>query len=132
MNKKFKEIKDLIDFLKQEAESCLFSELCALVGLDSENNLIYKKMENRSDKPYHYFIIDAYDYLNFTLENKCLFVFHTHLVGDEKPSEFDIVTSENCCYPFLIYSITNEKFGFYEPHHKEYDVRIIEEIKKNI
>jgi proteasome lid subunit RPN8/RPN11 len=123
---------DLISFLKKESECSLLSELCALIGIDSNKNIIYKQMQNRSKDPYHYFIIDPYDYLNFIKKYSCLAVFHSHLVGCEEPSEFDVKTSENCCLAFITYSIVSEKFNIYEPEYKDYDVNIITRLKELI
>jgi len=131
MNKKiFKTEQELIDFLKKEGESSLFAELCALIGKDKQNNFVYQQMQNRSKDPSSYFMIDPYDYLSFLQQNECLFVFHTHLVCDEKPSDFDTKTSENCCFGFLIYSVMSEKFFFYEPQYKDYDVNKIQRLKE--
>ena len=131
MNKKnlFNNVVDLICFLREEAESNLLTEICGLVGIDENNQFVYEFMQNRSKNPEIYFSIDPYDYLCFLKKYNLLFIFHTHLCGDESPSEFDIKTSENCCYPFLIYSICSEKFSIYEPKHKSYDVNIIEKVK---
>lgn len=123
---------DLLKFIKKDAEYSLLSELCALIGTDSENNFVYRKMQNRSKQPQSFFIIDPYDYLSFIKEFKCFAVFHSHLVCDESPSDFDIKTSENCCYAFLIYSINTEKFFIYEPEMKDYDVNTIEGIRNLI
>jgi len=123
---------ELIQYIKNDSESSLFSELCGLIGVDSEENFVYKKMQNRSKSPESYFIIDPYDYLGFINKYKCLTIFHSHIAGDEKPSDFDIKTSENCCYSFLIYSITTEKFFIYEPEFKDYDVNILTKLKKSI
>jgi proteasome lid subunit RPN8/RPN11 len=131
MNKDFctKSKNELISFLKKEAEYSLLSEVCGLVGLDSENNYVYRRMQNRSKNPEAYFIIDPYDYLNFVKTYFCFSVFHSHLVCDETPSDFDKKTSENCCYAFIIYSINTEKFFIYEPTLKDYDVNTIQGIR---
>lgn len=126
----FYNFKDLIFFLRKESESSLFAELCSLIGVNENKNIVYKQMQNRSKEPNAYFIIDPYDYLAFIKKNSCLCVFHSHLFGDEKESEFDQKTSENCCYPFLIYSINTEKFNLYEPQNKDYDVNIIQRLKE--
>jgi proteasome lid subunit RPN8/RPN11 len=128
----FEDLKDLLNFLKTEAESNLFSEICAVVGINSEEKYCCRFMQNRSKNPENYFTIDPYDYLSFILKNNCFGIFHNHLLGDEKPSDFDIKTSENCCYPFIIYSITTEKFFIYEPENKDYDVNIISRLKELI
>ena len=130
--KTFHKIQDLFSFLKDESESSLFAELCGMIGLDESLNIVYKTMQNRSKNPEIYFSIDPYEYLLFTKEYKCLGVFHSHLTGDEQPSDFDMKTSENCCYPFVIYSVCSEKFFIYEPHYKDYDVNIIQRLKEKI
>jgi proteasome lid subunit RPN8/RPN11 len=129
---KFNIIENLFSFLKNESECSLFAELCGLIGLNENNEIIYKSMQNRSKSPESFFVIDPYEYLLFIREYKCLAIFHSHLVGDEHPSEFDIKTSENCCYPFMIYSICTEKFFIYEPQYKDYDVNIIQRLKEKI
>jgi proteasome lid subunit RPN8/RPN11 len=131
MNKDFvtKSKEELLAFLKRESEYSLLSELCGLIGLDTNGNYIYRKMQNRSKNPNHYFIIDPYDYLNFIKKYMCFAVFHSHLICDESPSDFDKKTSENCCYAFIIYSINTEKFFIYEPEFKDYNVNIIEGIR---
>jgi proteasome lid subunit RPN8/RPN11 len=125
----FTETSELLSFLRKEGEGSLFSELCALIGYKDEK-FVYRQMQNRSKNPESYFMIDPYDYLGFIKNYKLLFIFHTHLSGDEFPSEFDEKTSENCCYPFLIYSVVTEKFFIYEPELKDYDVNIIQRLKE--
>ena len=125
--------KNIIHSLREDSENSLLCELCSLVGVNKESGeLIYKNMKNRSQTPEDFFMIDPYDYLSFIEKNELLLIFHSHLVGDELPSDFDIKTSENCCYPFLIYSICTEKFCIYEPQYKNYDVNILEGIRKLI
>ncbi len=128
----FKEIDAIVPFLKNEGERNLFCEVCGLIGLTENNKFIYQRMQNRSKEPDKYFIIDPYDYLSFIKENKILGIFHSHLSGDEFASLFDERTSENCCLPFIIYSITTEKFFIYEPQYKDYDVNIIQRLKEKM
>lgn len=129
---KFTNLKDFVVFLKKEAEYSLLAEICCLIGTDEEENIIYQQVQNRSKNPESYFMVDPYDYLSFINKYSCLCIFHSHLIEDEKPSDFDIKTSENCCYPFLIYSVVTEKFHIYEPEHKDYDVNIINRLKELI
>jgi len=130
MDQIFTKPEDLIVFLKKEAEYSLFAELCALIGLNNKNEIVYRKMQNRSKNPEVYFMIDPYEYLEFINDFKIVSVFHSHLAGDEQPSEFDGKTSENCCLAFIIYSICTEKFFIYEPQYKDYDVNTIQRLKE--
>jgi proteasome lid subunit RPN8/RPN11 len=129
---KFLDLKEFIFFLKKEAEYSLLAEICCLIGLDDQNAIVYQQMKNRSKNPESYFMIDPYDYLGFINKYSCLCIFHSHLIENEKPSDFDVKTSENCCYPFLIYSVVTEKFHIYEPEYKDYDVNIINRLKELI
>lgn len=132
-NFKEEDFKILLKNLSLDSETSLIAELCGLVGVDEVNNkLIYQKMKNRAQTPENYFMIDPYDYLSFIKKYKLLLIFHSHLLGDESPSEFDLKTSENSCVPFLIYSICTEKFSLYEPQYKDYDVNIIEGLRNLI
>lgn len=124
--------KDLFAFLKKESEGSLIAELCSMVGMNSSNQIVYKQMQNRSKNPEQYFIIDPYDYLSFIKNYKPFGVFHSHLVGDENPSEFDKKTSESCCLTFIIYSVCTENFHIYEPLYKDYDVNIIQRLKESL
>lgn len=128
----FDNLSELIIFLKIESEYSLFAELCSIIGTTKDNKIAYKQMQNRSKEPSAYFIIDPYDYLFFVKDHKPLCIFHSHLVGNEDPSEFDVKTSDNCCFPFLIYSICSEKFSLYEPQYKDYDVNIIQGLRQLI
>ena len=121
-----------LSYVKKEGESSLFAELCAMVGLTKDGKIVYRKMQNRAKEPNLFFLIDPYDYLSFIQSYKPIAVFHSHLAGDENPSDFDEKTSENCCLAFLIYSICTEKFSIYEPRFKEYSVSIIEGLRKLI
>ena len=47
----------------------------------------------------------------------------------ETESEFDMKMSDNCCQPFLIYSLNTKKINIYTPKTIEADVNILERIK---
>lgn len=128
----FENEANLLAFLKKESEQSLVAELCSLIGVNDKNQIVYRQMQNKSKNPDQYFIIDPYDYLLFMKDCKILAIFHSHLVGDEKASEFDKKTSESCCLAFIIYSICTENFHIYEPKYKDYDVNIMERLKESI
>ena len=128
--KKFLNAQDLLNFLKKEAECSLIIEICGLISF-KEGLFIYKKINNISSES-NFFKISPKDYLDFINENNCYCIFHSHVCGNEQPSDIDILNSNNCCKSFLIYSIITEKFHLYEPQNKDYDVNIIDLLKKNI
>lgn len=128
--KKIKDIKTFLNLLKSEAETNLLTEICGLISF-KDNFFIYKRMKNISSEQ-NFFKINPKDYLDFVKDNNCFCIFHSHICGDEKPSEIDILNSDNCCKAFLIYSVMSEKFHLYQPHNKDYDVNIINLLINNL
>ena len=114
--------------IKKISEENFRNEVCGFVGYDDENFVI-KEAANIAEDPKRFFLISPLDYLLFK-EDYCLVaVFHSHIIADEQPSEFDRKMAENCCNPFLIYSLNTQKINIYEPQTMECDVSILERIK---
>jgi len=108
-------------------------EICGFLGFDHDNKkYVVQLEENCSNEPKHFFSINALNYLLFKNKYAMLSIFHTHIIGDEQPSEFDIKMSENCCIPFLVYGLNSKKFQIYEPKNSEYDVKTLERIKAKL
>jgi proteasome lid subunit RPN8/RPN11 len=76
-------------------------------------------------------MIDPLNYLLFKDKYDLLAIYHSHINTDAKPSEFDIKMSNNCCIPFLIYSIETKKFNLYEPQNLEIDVNTHNRFKED-
>jgi len=138
--KKIKEVyeEDLCDNVEEVFETvrknCLnnkFLESCGFVGIKN-NRYIVQNAKNISTNPREEFLVDPLDYLSFKDKNKLISVYHSHIDIDEKPSEYDILISENCCVPFMIYSVITDKIGFYVPSNLEFEKDLIEDIKNNI
>ena len=129
----FKNSKDSLNCIKGHSIVHPFIEICGFLGYDlTKKKYIVQLEKNCSTDPQNYFAIDALKYLLFKQKYILAAVFHSHIIGDEKPSEFDIKMSENCCTPFLIYSLNTNKFELYQPKNLECDVKIIKKIKANI
>lgn len=117
-------------FIKERAHNNTYYEICGFVGYDeSEEKFVVTMEKNQSEDPKSFFSISPVSYLNFKNKYSMIGVYHTHILGDEKPSEFDIKMSESCCLPFIIYSVNTKKFHIYEPQNKEYNVNILERFK---
>lgn len=129
----FKNSKDALDKIKDHCLVHPFMEICGFLGYDSAKKKYIVQLEkNCSNDPKNFFAIDALKYLLFKQKYTLAAVFHSHIIGDEKPSEFDIKMSENCCIPFLVYGLNTDKFEIYQPKNIECDVKIIKKIKANI
>lgn len=110
-----------------------FIEICGFLGYDESSKRYVTQLENNcSNDPKNFFAIDALRYLLFKQKYSMLGIFHSHIIGDEEPSEFDIKMSENCCVPFLVYGLNTKKFKIYEPKNSEYDVKILERVKAKL
>lgn len=110
-----------------------YLEICGFVGFNDVNQEYTAQVEkNIAQDPRNFFSISPVKYLNFKNDNKFIGIFHSHILGDENPSEFDIKMSEAACIPFIIFSLNSKKFSFYEPQNKEYDVNIVERFKKKL
>ena len=114
--------------IKKISEENFRNEVCGFVGYDDENFVI-KEAANIAEDPKRFFLISPLDYLLFK-EDYCLVaVFHSHIIADEQPSEFDRKMAENSCNPFLIYSLNTQKINIYEPQNMECDVNILHRLK---
>ena len=116
--------------IKELCEGNLKQEICGFLGFDeSSNKYVIKQEVNISPEPSSYFLMDPLRYLLFKEEYKFIAVFHSHIIGTEEPSEFDIKMADNCCQPFLIYSLNTQKINIYQPQTVECDVNKLNRIK---
>ena len=116
--------------IKKISEENFRNEVCGFVGFDQKAKcFVIKEAANIAEDPKRFFVISPLDYLLFK-EDYCLVaVFHSHVVADEQPSEFDKKMAQNCCNPFLIYSLNTQKINIYEPQNMECDVNILRRLK---
>lgn len=103
-------------------------ETCGFIG---EKDGIYTAIlcENKSNDPRNFFSIDPLEYLFFIEDYNPVALFHSHIDGDENPSEQDVMMSENSCLPFFIYSLNTKNFHFYTPKKSKVDVSILDKFK---
>tara|TARA_R110002110_G_scaffold168233_1_gene369645 strand:+ start:310 stop:717 length:408 start_codon:yes stop_codon:yes gene_type:complete len=128
---RFKNIRETVSCIKKICRSSFRREVCGFVGFDHEaDEYLVKEEENVSPEPTSYFLINPLNYLLFKDDYAMVAIFHSHLVADEKESEFDIKMSDNCCQAFLIYSLNTKKINIYSPENLEGDVNILERFKE--
>tara|TARA_R100001086_G_scaffold164353_1_gene88748 strand:- start:402 stop:824 length:423 start_codon:yes stop_codon:yes gene_type:complete len=119
--------------IKENAHKNFTKEICGFLGFDkAQNKYVIKVERNVSEDPANYFMINPLSYLLFKEDYEMIAVFHSHIHGDEKESEFDIKMANNCCQPFLIYSLNTKKINIYTPESTEADVNKVERIKAAI
>lgn len=125
-----KKERDILSVVANWCESKIYTENCGLIGKKDD---CYHAIltENKSSEPEQTFLIDPLEYLFFIEEYEPIAVFHSHISGNEEPSEKDIVMSENSCLPFFIYSLNTKNFHFYIPKKTKVDVNILDKFKKS-
>ena len=122
--------RSALQIIKEIAHKNFKSEVCGFLGFDEDKNQYVIKLEyNMSNDPSKYFVINPLNYLLFKEDFEMVAIFHSHIIGDEKESEFDVKMADNCCQPFLIYSLNTKKINIYTPKTIEGDVKRLERIK---
>jgi len=116
-----------LDKIKKWSSERRLLEVCGFLGF---KNGEYKLLlcENISQKPSEYFAINPVDYLNFIEEYNMICVFHSHVKGNEEASQFDVSMSENCCIPFMVYSLNTKKFSIYSPRNNDVDKDLLQNV----
>lgn len=111
-------IKSCLEFFKRESLACPNKEIVGLLGL-KDKKPIARLVKNRAPDPQNFFAVDPLEMLQFQKEHELLAVFHSHIFGDSQFSEWDKITADNCCIPFIVYSLCEDKFNFYLPPYTE-------------
>tara|TARA_R110002020_G_scaffold237040_3_gene449327 strand:+ start:4554 stop:4973 length:420 start_codon:yes stop_codon:yes gene_type:complete len=125
--------KKALTKIKEIAHSNFKREICGFLGFNKDKKqYLVQIQENVSEDPSNFFLINPLSYLLFKDNCEMIGVFHSHITGDENPSEFDVKMSENCCQPFIIYSLNSKKINIYTPKTSEVDVNILNRIKAAI
>ena len=116
--------------IKEIAHKNFTREVCGFLGYDQNKNKYVIQVErNVAEDPSKFFMINPLNYLLFKEDYEMVAVFHSHINGDEKESEFDIKMANNCCQAFLIYSLNTKKINIYTPKIIEGNVNKLERIK---
>lgn len=126
---KNKSINKINDFIVNACNEQAAQEVCGFVGYNGSEYVATIEKNDAVD-PKNFFVINPVSYLMFAENNDMLAIFHSHIVGDETPSEFDVKMSEACCVPFVIYSLNSKKFHIYEPSHSELNVKAFARLKE--
>ena len=127
---KNKTIGKIHDFVVNSCNEQVSQEVCGFIGYNDSGYIATVEKNDAAD-PKNFFTINPASYLMFTESNDMLAVFHSHIVGDETPSEFDVKMAEACCIPFVVYSLNTKKFHIYEPSHSELNVKAFTRLKEH-
>ena len=128
---KTKQLKRAISKIALMCEKRFNQEVCGIIGRSGDDYIV-QECKNISDRPAECFVLDPIQYLLFKDEYSTIAIFHSHIVGDESPSEFDIMMSENSCIPFLIYSLNTKSVYIHTPKYIDADEEHLNKIKEKV
>ena len=100
---------ELLNIIRKYALSLSTQESCGLI-VRKNSGVEFVKCDNLSESPEHNFEINP----KIFIENKVLYVYHSHVNCSADPSRLDVLYSNELCVPFLIYSIRDDEFKIYE------------------
>ena len=127
----FKREESVLGRIKELSHKNFKREVCGFLGFcEQTKRYVIQHEKNISPEPHSYFLINPLNYLLFKEKYKMVAIFHSHIKGSEMESEFDTKMANNCCQPFLIYSLNSKKFNIYTPETIEADVNRLERIKE--
>lgn len=106
-------------------------EICHFICKNDEGFYLVEG-KNRSGEPRQLFFIPALDFRNVKNNHNLIAIFHNHIKSMAVMSEWDKSTSDNICYPMVVFSNTQKKFGFYTPQYCEVDVKDIDRLKEKL
>lgn len=121
------------DFVVQCCRAQTSNEVCGFIGWDAQEKKYIATLEkNQSHDPAHFFMLNPAAFLKFKNSYELIGIYHSHIVGDEQPSEFDMKMSGACAVPFIVYSLNTKKFHIYVPQTIECDVKLLERLKEKL
>jgi hypothetical protein len=122
-------LKSCLEYFKNESLACPNREIVGLWGL-KDGKPVAKIVKNRAPDPQNFFAVDPLELLMFKNEHEFLAVFHSHIYGDSQFSEWDKITADNCCLPFIVYSLGEDKFNIYVPPNLEISSVNLEKVRE--
>ena len=121
---------DIKTQLIEISEPHINDEICGFIH-KSGDDFVFKSAKNRSPSPDEFFYISSIDFLK-AKEDNLVAIFHNHCEGTEEPSSFDLIMTENTCFPAVIYSNLTKKFGVFVPKYIDWDVKDIEGLREQL
>lgn len=114
-----------------ECEKTPKEEVCGFIIHDGENFEVLP-VKNKAINKESEFYIPAKEFLFIKEKHNLVAIYHSHVEGPAEESEFDVSSSEVCCYPFVIYSMQTNRFGTYVPEYLDCDKALIDQLKEEL
>lgn len=113
--------------LKKFAETSPSREVCGFVVFEEEGFKL-KKCRNYSPVP-EMFEVHPIDFLKAKNDKSLVAIFHTHIVGEPKLSDYDLICCKEIKIPYLVYSLEMNTFNLYYEDNFEVDLGVIKELE---
>jgi len=110
--------------IKTHAEYEKDNECCGLIGLNNLKEIQVVPCENTHFDKKKHFEISPKSFIEKSKGLDVVSVYHSHVISEPNPSEYDKVSSENWCLPFYIYSLKTKEFFLHFP--KSYSIPSLE------
>lgn len=114
-----------------ECSKNISREICGFV-IKTDNGFDVKPMDNKATQPEKEFYIPAQDFLYVKRNYEVVAIYHSHIIGDDQPSDYDLKTSDLICYPFVIFSIKNNTVHVHTPEELDVDIKIVNKLKEDL
>lgn len=110
--------------IERHAQEEFPNECCGFVYVSLDGGCGVYKCQNKSLDKRNEFIIDPTDVSKANKLGHIVYLYHSHCDESENPnldvfSPQDKIMSEELCVPFVLFSLPNKKWSYYEP--KEID-----------
>lgn len=100
--------KEILDEIADYAKRFRLEESCGLV-VEEGDCLRFVACKNLSRRRDMHFLINP----EILIENNVFCIYHSHVNHSPSPSKLDIKSSNDLCIPYLIYSLRDDDFYFY-------------------
>lgn len=97
-------VSRLIDYSCQNSDQ----EVCGIL-YDKNDTLVFQPCENIAENNKISFLIDYSILIDYDVR----YIFHSHCIGSSNPSSTDKKCCEYLNIPFIIYSVKENTFSFY-------------------
>ena len=92
MGEYFKEEEEALEYIKKLSHQNFKGEICGFLGYHYQTHqYVIQKEDNIAPDPSSLFLINPLNYLLFKDTHEMVAIFHSHIVGDENPSELKIL-----------------------------------------
>lgn len=113
--------EDIKESIKKHAIEELPMESCGLI-IERNKNLFTQRCKNIAENPTKSFSLDPRDYVYCTELGKIVGCYHSHPTAKAEFTEFDKQNSSNHKIPYVVYSVTEDKFNtaFSNSYYQKY------------